>query len=569
MLQPSSASSYRWIQTTNMSINNSNQALVDHDWQEEDEEEETEEEEEDYPQVAQAQLFALEEEEDDNDDDIEEFEDYYDFENYLDPVSELALDCEALQSNSKPMTVYMSPTLNDRAALQLYEPLLSNDRVTTVILVMGPKLTTIGAQALGSAIQQRPNIHELRLTTPERSRTAEPPSNVAPLIMKLSIRTVKKVSFYSCRLTEHDALQIRDVLLLTDTSSLQTFALDVPMLSPQTAQILAEGIQGSCITSVELTVFGAPNHWRMHRAEEVFRKLCLGIRNSQVKEVIIKDIMGSMRDLASVVPPMRCLTLGYVHLSILDMKTLVTGLSQTHQLDKLVFWDCALTDEHIRLLALGLPSHRSLTWLELKCNRIGDEGVIALMENSRFASLTTLDLERNRVSAIGAQLLSTSFITRNQELRTLNLSENTAIGYEGLLSIGQALRHSNLKELNLNEVVKWIKYSGHDDCCKDAQAQDLKRHHAARALLDGVRSNVHLLELNMRDSNLPLHADLAIRFYLEMNRTFGRHLLNLQHVQPATLWCSLLAKFRDNASVVFCYLRELPTLIPRKTRGWE
>jgi hypothetical protein len=93
----------------------------------------------DRHQVAQVQWFALEEEEDDNDDDNEEFEDYYDFENYLDPVSELALDCEARHSNSKPMTVYMSPTLNDRAALLLYETPLSNDRVTTVILVMGPK----------------------------------------------------------------------------------------------------------------------------------------------------------------------------------------------------------------------------------------------------------------------------------------------------------------------------------------------------------------------------------------------------------------------------------------------
>ncbi len=136
---------------------------------------------------------------------------------------------------------------------------------------------------------------------------------------------------------------------------------------------------------------------------------------------------------------------------------------------------------------------------------------------------------------------------------------NTTIGYEGLRLIGEALPNSKLKELVLTGTVKWVDYDDDDD--ELAQAQKLKCDQAAKALVEGVRNNVHLRVLNLDEVYLPPKALAELNFYLEMNCNFGRHLLSQQHALPPAIWSFLLAKFGHEVSVVFFYVRELPMLV--------
>jgi hypothetical protein len=120
-----------------------------------------------------------------------------------------------------------------------------------------------------------------------------------------------------------------------------------------------------------------------------------------------------------------------------------------------------------------------------------------------------------------------------------------------------------LTELNLNQVATSIYYNAADDDERElAHVQQVKRSQATHALLEGVRHNFHLQVLNVEGLNLSWSAFEEMEFYLEMNRKFGRKILSMQHMIPLALWCVLLAKFSYDTSVVFCYLRELPVLVP-------
>jgi Ran GTPase-activating protein (RanGAP) involved in mRNA processing and transport len=91
-----------------------------------------------------------------------------------------------------------------------------------------------------------------------------------------------------------------------------------------------------------------------------------------------------------------------------------------------------LGDEHISILSLGLRDNKSIKELDLSHNKIGDAGVISLMEHWTDGLLIReLSLHSNRIGPAGAQrLIQASDMLA--ALTKLNLTDNPSIGYGGL-----------------------------------------------------------------------------------------------------------------------------------------
>jgi hypothetical protein len=278
-------------------------------------------------------------------------------------------------------------------------------------------------------------------------------------------------------------------------------------------------------------------------SDELLRTIYLdGIQDSQVDSVCLQGNIGDIHAMVTVLPAIRALAIGGVQLSVADMQVLAAGLRTSQQLEVLFFWDCPLTDEHIRIFNTEFLTHP------------------AIRRDTEENNDTSFDLVLQNVieSPSAAQSLIRATLTPSA-CKTLNLSNNPNIGYDGLRLIGEALPNSKISELLLNGVSEWVAYDDDDE--ELAETQKLKCNLAAEALVQGVRNNVNLQVLNIEGLNLPSKAVDEIDFYLKLNSTFGRHLLSKQQSLPLSIWSILLAGFNDKISVVFFYVRELPMLV--------
>jgi hypothetical protein len=475
---------------------------------------------------------------DDDEDDDQDQEDGNDDDNNDDEDEERELNfgelCFLLLYDSPEFTEYKTPPLNNEKAVQLADSLRHNTHLKTLCVTMGPNLTTRGAQALGNGIQQS-KIESLPLRVEDEGTILQ--ADVASILFQKASQTVCSIllSFY---LTEDDAAEMADALC--SFNLLVNLSFNLPILSPNTARSLAHGIKGSYIKTID--IFGFTE---MECSEEVMRTIYLdGIQNSQVDQIALYGNIGDIHDMVTVLPAIRTLIIAFVRLSVADMQLLVAGLRTSQQLDKLLLLAVPLTDEHIRIFTTEFLTHPTFTR--------------KIEEN--HGTQCHLGLENDFIGPIAAQSLIQATLTFSV-CKTLNLSHNTPIGYEGLRLIGEALPSSKLSELILTESVEWVEYDDDDDE-ELAEAQDWKCIEAADALVEGVRNNVHLQVLNVEGLHLPALAVEEIDFYLEMNRNFGRGLLSQQHTLHPSIWSFLLAKFSDELSVVFFYVRELPMLVP-------
>ncbi|KAF9432437.1 hypothetical protein BGZ76_010812 [Entomortierella beljakovae] len=103
-----------------------------------------------------------------------------------------------------------------------------------------------------------------------------------------------------------------------------------------------------------------------------------------------------------------------------------------------------------QILVNSLKTNTTLTHLDLRHNKIGNEGALALLEALKTnTTLTTLNLSDNSIGEGGALALSIALMI-NTTLTTLDLRNNT-IGNEGALALSDALKaNTTLTNLNLS-----------------------------------------------------------------------------------------------------------------------
>jgi hypothetical protein len=477
----------------------------------------------------------------DGNDNIDDEEEQEDGNDNIDDEEELNFGqlCLMLMYDSPNLTEYKTPPLNDEDAAQLGASLYHSTNLKKLVVTVGPNFTARGAaRVLGNGIQQS-KIQFLGLRGDALGSSV--PANVASVLFQMAIQTVTSV-LLDFRLTEDDAAEMGNAFC--SVNSLESLSFMLPFLTPITARSLAQGINRSLIKA--LVIVGRT----MDHSEEVMRPIYLeGIHGSQVNSIALYFNIGDIHDMVIILPTIQSLSIKFVQLSIVDMQLLVAGLKTAQQLDNLIFWRCLVTDDHMRIFTTEFLNHAAVRKkIEENCG-----------------TPFHLGLDDNAISPIAAQrLMQATFSVSAFE--TLGLSNNPTIGYEGLRLIGEALPNSKLKELALGGSVNWVDYDDDDDG-ELAQAQEMKRDLAAKALVEGMRSNIHLQILNIDGLHFPSTAIAEIDFYVNMNFKFGRHLLSQQHSLPPTIWSLLLAKFSHELSVVFFYVRELPMLVPGGNAG--
>jgi hypothetical protein len=140
-------------------------------------------------------------------------------------------------------------------------------------------------------------------------------------------------------------------------------------------------------------------------------------------------------------------------------------------------------------------------------------------------------------------------------VQELNFSLTGPMGYEHLTIIANdVLTHSKLSSLGLPSFVNF------DGDPKIQAAINAKKQVAFQALVDAVKNNLYLEEL--RQIDMPRKFEVQIRFYLELNNFGRRFAFQGDRLMAPTMWPYILAKCRQDISMMFYFLQEQPTLIP-------
>ncbi len=363
------------------------------------------------------QEAQVDDEEDDDEDGMEEEDDD-------DPPFEVVRN--ELAHNVPSRTQYKTPPLTDDDAIWLAASLMRNTHLKTLNIKMSQHMTRNSSLELAL---RRCYIDELTLSVEVDGMEA--PFDTAGHLCEAAIEgTVTKLHL-SFRLTQADALQIQGALLRPNT--LKYLHIVAQYLNPTTAQILAEGIQGSQIHRLE--VLGTNGDPCVDVMRLLYRK---GMPNSKVRELSLADCIEDIPALVSTFSFLRSITLGFAfkEFAVLEnVQAVVHAMKPLDQLEYFAFWNCDLEDKHVRLLTSELFPGSD------------DQGsdprrLPPLLKPRRSGSTLELTLDCNTFGPTGAQSIVQA-TSVHSALTELDLSGTSTIGYDGLGWIGKELANRN------------------------------------------------------------------------------------------------------------------------------
>ena len=150
--------------------------------------------------------------------------------------------------------------------------------------------------------------------------------------------------------------------------------------------------------------------------------------------------------------------LTHLHIQNADLQNggdqaITTTLIRCTNLKQITLWDCGITDEQLLQMVEAIRGHRSLEELNLRVNRIGNAGCVAiatLLEDPN-CSLHTLDVSLNAIGNEGASILAIS-LTNNTKLQQLRLVRN---------AIDASVEHIALQHIKSQQFIFLEPYTYH------------------------------------------------------------------------------------------------------------
>ncbi len=466
-------------------------------------------------------------------------------------------DCQMIESNDPDLTEiqYGIPIICRISKPQHLAGLfIGNTNVQNATMMIGREFTVDGARALVDGIRGS-NINDLIVWGYEAQREGETlPLDMA--IMYLQPMEILQSLSLEFPLGDEHATMLGEALKTNRT--LKSLELSVKQLTPVGAAAQTCGIQVSFIK--ELHLFGEETSLSSDWTEVMQVFYSQGISGSKIDTLCFIYVLGDVNALVKVVPTLNALIIDSIELNLADTQLLANALAQTTSIHSLRLCVCGLTNDHMRILSSCLGGNKSITDLWLPGNQIGDDGIVAFVEHwSLDSQIQALNVSYNILRSREAQSLVSAMSNRTAECE-LNLSYNKQIGYEGIKLIGQALGGKKVPKLDLEHVAGgWVYFD--DEVCEAALNQMDQCHLAGQELLEGVRDNVFLTSVIVFRDNLPVRMVGEVEFWVKANRN-GRHFLLLQqYILPPGFWCFVLAKQTANPSLMFLFLRELPSLM--------
>ncbi len=490
-------------------------------------------------------IHELEERDDEDNEDEQEEEDLDDDD---DDMHCFNGGCFGIQCNEAYVQEWRSTySICDSEAIRLGRSLIGNTNLKRLAITMNTDaLTANGARAIAGGILSS-NLEYVELSGMEA---------VPPLDLSLLYHGNAQALILRFPVDDNHAKKLGQAL--TTNEDIHFLGIQIQQFTQRGANALSSGFRDSHIKG--LILFGEKS------CSKTLKTLYLkGIVGSSIDKLSLQGGLGDVKAVVKVLPALCEFTLDKGGLSLFEMPLLASALGQKSTLKSLRLCDCGLTNEHMRILFPCLGAHKSINFLDLKNNQIGDDGVAAFVEHwSLDSQIQVLDLFNNQIESTGAQRLMTALANRTTECELI-LSHNTRLGYKGITLIGQALGGKKLSKLFLHKVACWTFFD--DETCEDAVTQEAQRHEACQALLEGVWNNVFLKYLNVYSNNLPGHVTDELQLLVAANKN-GRHLLLEQHALPPAFWCHLLGrKMTANPSLMFIFLRELPSLMVGQGNG--
>jgi Ran GTPase-activating protein (RanGAP) involved in mRNA processing and transport len=218
-----------------------------------------------------------------------------------------------------------------------------------------------------------------------------------------------------------------------------------------------------------------------------------------------------------------------------DLVTMGKAITSNTSLKELVLKKNRIGPDGVRALVEGLNGNTCLAKLKLENNVIGDEGSKVLAEFLKCnTSLTTLNLKANHIGCVGAEALAEG-LKVNKWLTVLVLSDN-GISDKGAKALAECLKaNSRLTLLYLDS-----------NCIYND---------GAKALAEGLHGNTHLSMLTL-DANFIGDAGVkALAKGLTNNTSLNVLILSSNSISPEAAG-ELAEALKSNASLIVLDLRD-------------